>query len=223
MTLKKKKLIQAVKPYLEELGYTSFIESQSMSSGLFCKYLGDNLFLTIGLEIHRYYDCRYTCSFYYSRTTDWAQLEGDTPKNCLQRIGELLSQDEITRYYGADSTVYDLWWDSLDLDTIEDFIKTIKMTAPRIISDTSLRLAIENSKTISRAVHLSKIICRIARNGTIPCTSFDYLPTREVDKIPMIWYMAAEFVRREEGEKLSPNYVLCNAAEAYRRYLLVGE
>lgn len=223
MTLKKIQLVRAVRKSLATLGYTSITESQSLSSGLFCKYLGDDFFLTIGLEIHRFYDCRYTCSYYYSKTTDWGQLECDIPKKCFQRIGVLFTEKERERYFGKNSAAIDKWWESIDDVTVADFIETIKKTEPRIIGDISLRNEIEKSKTISQAVSISKRICAVVREHSVPTIQYDYLPPKEVDNIPMEWYKAAEFVRREANALISRNYVLYNAAEAYRRHMLAGE
>ena len=100
MKLRKQKLIKLVKDGLHSLGYEEFKDTQLGTSGLFCKYVGEGFFLTLGLEISRLYECSYTASYYLSKTTRWASLGFDIPRKCWQRIGELLTDEERFSYFG---------------------------------------------------------------------------------------------------------------------------
>ena len=94
MKLTKVKLIQAIKPGLEKLGYLYLKDSISGAQGLFGKKLSNEMYLTLGLTIHRFYDDAFTGSFYLSKTTEWAACYGNIPKECYKRPGYFLSKED---------------------------------------------------------------------------------------------------------------------------------
>ena len=69
MKLTKAKLIKAVKPKLESLGYTFIKDSTSGAQGLFGKKIDSDMYLMLGLTIHRFYDDQFTGDFYLSTNT----------------------------------------------------------------------------------------------------------------------------------------------------------
>ncbi len=228
MKLRKQKLINTVKDGLHSLGYEEFKDTQLGTSGMFCKYVGEGFFLTLGLEISRQYECSYTASYYLSKTTRWASLGFDIPRKCLQRIGELLTDEERTRYFGEKSLAIDKWWDSIDNDQVNDFLEKISKTQSRIAEDRRLKQEIEESVEIARQCRVDQLIQRVVlspQQEVLQGIEFEYLPERNIESIPLIWFKAAEYVRRfEETEpKVDKAWVILDAADAYRMYTLVSK
>ena len=228
MKLRKQELISTVKDSLLTMGYKEFKDSRLGTSGLFCRYVGDSYFLTLGLEIRSLYDCRYTASFYFSKTTRWASLGYDIPKKCFQRIGQLLTNEEKRRYFGDNLNMMDKWWSSIDAEEVNDFLTTIKKTQNRIIEDLQLRQAIGMSKEINRQCQVVELIQkRVLDSYEEDREGFDFkfIPKHTIDAVPMIWFKAAEYVRRYEviQPTISKNWVILDAADAYRQHTLLSD
>lgn len=136
MKLSKAKLIKMVKASLEDLGYTEFKESTGGSQGLFVKDLGRGFYLTLGLTIHRYYDSAFTGDFYLSKTTRFASLWGDIPRESYERPSFLLTDEERSVYLEDEINVKaarDIWWDGSDENSVLDFLRVIEVTEPRFV------------------------------------------------------------------------------------------
>ena len=227
MKLSKQKLISLVKDGLHSLGYEEFKDTQLGTSGMFCKYVGEGYFLTLGLEISRLYECRYTASYYFSKTTRWASLGFDIPRKCWQRIGELLTDEERTCYFGEKSLVVDKWWDSIDTVEVNDFLEIVSKTQSRIVENRRLIQEIEESTEISRQCRVDNLIQRVAlspQQEVLKGIEFEYLPKREIDSVPLLWFKAAEYVRRfqDTEPKIDKTWVIIDATDAYRMYALVS-
>lgn len=228
MKLRKQKLIKLVKDGLHSLGYEEFKDTQLGTSGLFCKYVGEGFFLTLGLEISRLYECSYTASYYLSKTTRWASLGFDIPRKCWQRIGELLTDEERFSYFGENSLVRDKWWDSIEIDEVNDFLEKVSKTQSRIVEDRRLKQEIEESVEIARQCRVDQLIQRVVlspQQEVLQGIEFEYLPERNIESIPLIWFKAAEYVRRfeEKEPKVDKAWVFLDAADAYRMYTLVSK
>lgn len=225
--MRKTTLIGLVREGLHSLGYKEFKDTQLGTSGTFCKYVGEGFFLTLGLEISRLYECRYTASYYLSKTTRWASLGFDIPWKCWQRIGELLTDEERFSYFGENSLVRDKWWDSIEIDEVNDFLEKVSKTQSRIVEDRRLKQEIEESVEIARQCRIDQLIQRVVlspQQEVLQGIEFEYLPKRNIDSIPMIWFKAAEYVRRfEETEpKVDKTWVILDASDAYRQYILTS-
>lgn len=220
--LTKAKLNTLLRKGLSDLGYTEFKDSISGYQGLYAKKLDNGLYLSLGLTIHRYYEDAFTADFYLSETTFVGATWGDIPKKSDQRPGGLLFAEEILKYEDGDLNVkgsHDIWWHGYDDEALSDFIQVISFTEPRFINQPDLILAIKNSKDgklISQCA-LKTIEFAIENKLNDP---YDFLPPKEIDNIPMIWFMAAEKAMIELKESLSVNGVKATASDAYRQYVL---
>lgn len=96
MKLNKRKLISTIKRPLEEMGYTFFKTSDGLI--IFGKKVQDNLLLTLGFTIHRFYDDQFAADFYLSPTTYIYNTSFDIPIDSIARIGMLLTHEERKIY-----------------------------------------------------------------------------------------------------------------------------
>src|ERR1700712_5244362 len=94
MKLTKQNLIRITKKGLRELGYLEVKDTTSGAQGLYIKLIENDLYLTLGLTISRYYDSMFTASFYLSKTTIWAAIWGNMPENAYKRAGSFLTIEE---------------------------------------------------------------------------------------------------------------------------------
>lgn len=211
MKLTKAKLIKRVKPGLELLGYSYFKDSITGSSGLFVKKLPNNFYISIGMNIHRFYEDCYTCDYYLSLTTCIYCLWGDIPDLCMRRPGELLTDDEI-----SPSRDHDIWWSGDD--SVDVFLSVIKTTEPRLTNDIKLLNAIKISKDVNMLYHLANET--INRVDYLPDITYSYVPEKEIDNIPLKWFLAAESVLKQYEVNINFHQVKRLAADAYRQHLL---
>ena len=130
MKLNRKKLQKIVSPYLFELGYLFFKESRNLTDGLYAKKLANGLFITLGLNISRLYDCQFTIDLYLSRTTTIACCWKDIPRDCYSRPGFYLTEEELKPYEHDGKIIKDLWW-SVDEESINDFVQILKKAQRR--------------------------------------------------------------------------------------------
>lgn len=231
MRLTKTKLIKLVKPMFLELGYTNFKDSIEVSQGLFVKKISKDLYLTIGLTIDRYHDSLFTGAYYLSRTTSWASVWGDIPKECYERPGYFLTDEELMNYYKnkkeRDTLPRDIWWDGLSNESALDFIQIIKLTEPRVINQPNLIDRIYSSEVVSKLYNQAQRVIKLATSHGSIYHDFDYqyVPSKEIDDIPLIWFMMSEILLTTEKElskdkTINKNIILNLAADAYRQYKL---
>lgn len=216
MKLTKVKLIQAVKPRLEKLGYLYLKDSISGAQGLFGKKISNEMYLTLGLTIHRFYDDAFTGSFYLSKTTEWAACYGDIPKECYKRPGYFLSKEELDF---MNQKAPDIWWSGLNEDSVASFVNLIQKTESRFLSQEGLIKRIEKSTNVDILYKRSLWVKRLVANRT-PDIQYNFLPQKNIDNIPMDWFKAAEIVLAECEVLLKNQTVKGLAADAYRQYLL---
>ena len=211
MKLTKAKLIKRVRPGLELLGYYWFKDSITGCDGLFVKKLPNNYYLSLGMNIHRFYEDSYTCDYYLSLTTCIYCLYGDIPNSSSKRPGELLTDEEI-----SPSRNHDIWWSSDD--SIDDFLSVIKITEPRFVSDLKLLNDIKQSRDANLLYKLSYET--INKVDNLPNTTYSFIPKKEIDNIPQKWFQAAEIVLKNYEDSINSHQVKRLAADAYRQYIL---
>lgn len=219
MKLSKTKLIKLVKPSLEKLGFTEFKETTEGSQGFFAKKLKNDLYLVLGLIIHRYYDSAFTGAFYLSKTTRWASVWGDIPNESYKRPGYLLTDVERSIYPEDEINVkgaYDIWWDGNDEKSVLDFLRVIELTEPRFTNQTGLVEKINQSKEVTILSNYSEEVKSIVATNQADGTYY-FLPAKEVDEIPIIWFKASEKVLKENKGILNVNTVKLLASDAYRQ------
>ena len=128
---------------MSSLKYIEFEDSIISDANLFVKPEED-LFLTIGFTIHRYYDDAFTCNYYLSRTTNWGECWGDIPHRMTYiRPGELMSYQErlditVDENCKNNPLITDMWWNAFDNEgnydnkSLESFIAAIRLTEKRV-------------------------------------------------------------------------------------------
>ena len=227
MKLNKKRLILFVEKSMFGLGYVEFPDTSS-DANLFVKPIGE-LFLTVGFTISRLYDDCFTCNYYLSRTTNWAECWGDIPHRLTyRRPGDLMSFQErqaltVDSRCKNNPQITDMWWNVFDSDgnydqeSLASFVKTIKLTEGRIAQQPE----------IIEKIYASTILNTIYEevNGTIEIAMREefledllFQPKREVKAIPIKWFRAAETYLRSgvASTPVSSFVVQHRAYDAYR-------
>ncbi|PLK42102.1 hypothetical protein [Emticicia sp. TH156] len=219
MKLSKAKLIKLVKPKLLDLGFTEFRETTEGTQGFFVKKLRNELYLSLGLIKHRYYESAFTGAFYLSKTTRWASLWGDIPSESYKRPGYLLTDEERSIYPENELNTkgtYDIWWNGNDEKSVLDFLRVIELTEPRLLNHFGLIQKIEQSQEVQTLSNYSEAVKKIVSSNQIN-GSFSFLPPKEVDEIPIIWFKASEKVLKESKGIVNLNTVKLLATDAYRQ------
>ena len=222
MKLTKSKLIKLLNPRLEKSGYTFFKDTSSGAQGVFCKKISSELYLTLALTIHRYYESAFVGEFTFSKTTIPFLSWGDIPNEMNKRIGHLLTDSERSSYVEDEinaKSAKDIWFNGGDADSVLDFIKVIEITEPRIVNDRELIEKVNQSKDVTSLASYSKRVKELVLNDKTEGT-YSFLPTKEIDGIPIIWFKASEKVLRENKEILNAHTVKRLAADAYRQSIL---
>ena len=234
MKLNKNKLLKFIRNAMSSLKYIEFEDSIISDANLFVKPEED-LFLTIGFTIHRYYDDAFTCNYYLSRTTNWGECWGDIPHRMTYiRPGELMSYQErlditVDENCKNNPLITDMWWNAFDNEgnydnkSLESFIAAIRLTEKRVAQQPQILEKIYSStllETIFNDVH-STIELAISENFS---NDFAYLPKREMKGLPMKWLKAAETVlkTRLAPKNITAFAVKFLAADAFRVYRMRG-
>ncbi|TDQ11563.1 hypothetical protein [Pedobacter metabolipauper] len=219
MKLSKAKLIKETKDELNKLGYQEMKDKFIGADGLFAKLLENDLFLTLGFTISNLYEARFTASFYLSKTTIWAALWGDIPRDCYKRIGHFLTRDERKMLLkNEDGNTSDVWWNYND-DSIESFITAIKITEQRFLSQPGILDKIESSSIVYKLQSLSKEVIRKYLNIQSENLVYDFTSRKKVD-IDVEWFELAEEVLIERNEIVNPYTINRLAADAWRQNYL---
>ncbi len=229
MKLNKRRLLLFIQKSMSDLGYVEFPDTIS-DADLFVKPIGE-LYLTVGFTIHRFYDDQFTCTYYLSRTTNWAECWGDIPHRLTYiRPGELMSLEErleitVDSRCKKNPQITDMWWNAFDgegnydQESLASFVEAIKLTEGRVAQQPEIIEKIYAStllKTIYEDV-----------NGTIEYAISEdfredllFQPKREVKVIPMKWFKAAETHIRSgfSSTPASSLVVKHRAYDAYRVY-----
>lgn len=222
MKLKKAKLIELVRPSLSTLGYTEFKLKEAQ--GFFIKKLEDDLYLSLGLTIHRFYDSMFTGTYYLSPTTRWGATWNDIPNKSYERPGKFLTKEERRLYLDNEHNkegIIDVWWNGYSDEGIENFIKVIEITESRFIHQPELISEIKNSSSIQELVKLSNETQNIVLKNEID-NNVNFQPLKEIDGVPFVWYRAAETIlkKQETTIPLNRNTVIALASDAWRQNIL---
>lgn len=230
MKLNKKKLLAFVRGAMSELGYVEFDDNLISNANLFVKSIGD-LYLTIGFTIHRFYDDKFTCSYYLSRTTNWAECWGDIPHRLTYvRPGELMTPQEryimtVDGNCKKNPNISDIWWNAFDKEgefddiSLESFMNIIRLTEHRVIQQKDIVDKIYASKLLQSIYdNVNRTILHVQSESYR--SDFLFLPKKETKGVTMSWYMAAETTLREcdTSDYATSHRVKFLAADASRVY-----
>jgi len=116
--------------------------------------------------------------------------------------------------------IYDIWWDGKDKDSLSQFLNIIQITESRFLNQTDLFTKVELSTEVNLLSKYSHKVKELINEKSIMNRAYKFLPTKEIDNIPIIWFMAAEVVLTDENGILNSNTVKLVAADAYRQYLV---
>ena len=226
MKLNKRILNKLVGPHLIARGFTEFKDSICGTSGLFVKQVDNGLYLSLGLNIHRFYDSIFTCDLYLSGTTRIYSCWGDIPSACCTRLGQLLNSDELLKFSSDNECVRDLWWDASNGNEISRFFEVLDIAIARHIANDLLIASLQKSEDLTKLCKQASSVIEMIRCGSLDSQySYHFIPDREIDGIPMEWFCAAEIVLRKDKiieTKYLSNLVKQLAADAYRQYVLTS-
>lgn len=220
--LTKSKLIKLVVPELQTCGYTLFKDSIYGTQGFFAKKIGSDMYLTLGLIIHRFYENAFTGAFYLSKTTRWASMWGDIPRLCYQQVGDILKPIENIALSNDNSFMDEDpvgWWKYKSQSTIKHFIDVIRLSEQSFINQPSLIKQINDSSDVAVLHSCAKSTIQYYNEGNLN-GKYDYLPSKEIDDIPLNWFKAAEKELKISHQILNANTVKLLAADAYRQFVL---
>jgi hypothetical protein len=223
MKLTKGKLIQLTKKGLVELGYQLFKDTLSGAQGLYGKRIDDNLYLTLGLTIHRYYDFKFTGSFNLSQNTIWSACWGDMPRELYERVPFFLLKEERAKLLGENNyknEAQDGWWDLENSDSVGKFLEAVKITEGRFLNQLGLTENIRNSSDIKELKRLSKEVLDNVDDFNDHRSIYKFIPMKPIDDIPLTWFKVAENVIKNQRGILNINTVKRLAADAYRQKLI---
>lgn len=219
MKLTKAKLIKEVRNGLIQFGYKEFKDSITGADGLFIKKIGQDFFLTLGMNKSRVYDCRFTAELYLSKTTIWGAVWGDIPNDSYVRVGTFLTKEERQFYLDSEHQTIsgDAWWQSNRIGDLQKFLETVKITEERLLNQVALFEKIDNSTELQEIVEQATNVFEILNNGLPEKIDYKFIPEKEIDGIPIMWFKAAEIVLTREDRILNKNTVKRLAADSWRQ------
>lgn len=220
MKLKKKTLILLVRDGLKEMGYTEVEDSITGAQGLFIKIIKNEYFLCLGLTISNFYESRFTATFYLSKTTRWGATWDDIPDDSYVRAASLLTEEQRIRLLDQElnaNSKTDGWWLANDNKEIHNFIESVQNAEKRIINDNRLFQSIDRSIEINNLVGYVVEVFKIVKSGVDNTFKYRFLPTNNIDDIPMEWFKAAETALTKMGGILNKYTVIDLAADAWRQ------
>ena len=211
MKLKKKTLLKNVTPFLEKMGYTSF---KTDLSGLFIKYLGDGIFLSLVLNISQLYDDLFRANYYIAPHTQVNLGGSETPKGYFQYISDNLTKEE-NEQFGEE-------WSGYDQIELDNFFKAVQHSEPRIIAQKPLIIG----KIIQSELHQG--ICRIhsaiieeVKNPVLTEQPKYYEYFSKKKAVPIEWYIASDKVQQHLKYKYYTKWNVVGRGEsAYQECML---
>lgn len=218
MKVTRKQLFKKLIPFFEEeMGYTYFKDTISAASGLFAKKIDDKIYLSVGITTSNLFYNSFTCDYYMGQSLTFAWLfEGI--RDAYKRPCQLLSHEELNKYQsnGVLSELY--WWYSDDDKSIESFKEAVRITEARFINNIELRERVAANEGTKHQHDLATRVRMLVQSG-VPDIETQFVPEKEKDGIPLIWFVAAEYVQKDE-KYFNKNTVFRLAADAYRQYVL---
>jgi hypothetical protein len=220
MKLAKATLIKSTTEGLAQLGYQLVKDTVTGAAGLFIKQVKDDYFLSLGFTISRYYESRFTVSYYLSKTTRWSAYWMDIPRESYERPGKFLTKAERKLYLDDEYNekgVIDVWWDGNNIDEINKMLEVIKITENRFLGQEDLFKKIDESIEVKELVRC--VNTAIALLSKEPDTKFSYqfIPQKPIDDIPPILFKVAEKALVHEKAILNLNTVKSLAADVWHQ------
>ncbi len=219
MKLSKTKLLKETRDGLLELGYKEIKDKIGAADGLFVKVIASEFYLTLGFTKSLLYDWRFTADFYLSKTTIWAAVWGDIPRNSYQRVGVFLTENERKLYLDDEhqSIGGDAWWSGDREGDYQKFIEVVKISEKRFLEQRYLFEEINNSTEVKELVEQVADVFSILDKGINEKSVFKFIPDKQIDNIPVEWFKAAEIALGIKQRILNKNTVKRLAADAWRQ------
>lgn len=217
MKVTRKQLFKKVIPFFEEMGYTYFKDTISPACGLFVKKVDEKIYVCIGIDTSDLYENAFDCNYYMGQSLTYA-LMYEGIRNAYLRSWQLFSEEELNKYRSIGAFSEDYWWHSDDVNSIESFKDAVRLTEPRFINNIELRERVSANEEAKHQYDLTTKVRMLVQNG-VPDINTQFVPEKEKDGIPLVWFIAAEFVQKDE--KYFNKYTVFRlAADAYRQYVL---
>lgn len=217
MKVTRKQLFAKIIPFFEEIGYKYFKDTILVGTGIFIKKIDERIFVCIGIETSNLYENAFDCNYYMGQALTYALIH-EGIRDAYVRSWESLSEAELDKYRSTGAISESFWWHSDDVNSIEAFKEVVRLTEPRFINNMELRKRVAANKAAKYDFELTKKIRMLVKKG-VPDFELKYVPEKEKDGIPLIWFAAAEYVYKDEDDYCK-NAVYLLAADAYRQYVL---
>lgn len=218
MKVTRKQLFKKLIPFFEkEMGYTYFKDTISPASGLFAKKNDEKIYVCIGIDTSNLYENAFDCNYYMGLSLTYALLyEGI--RDAYLRSWQLFSEEELNKYRSIGAFSEYFWWHSDDDNSIESFKDAVRLTEPRFINNLCLRERIAANEEAKHQHDLTTKVRMLVQCGVSDFET-QFVPEKEKDGIPLVWFTAAEFVQKDE-RYFNKHAVFRLAADAYRQYIL---
>ena len=217
MKVTRKQLFKKLVPFFEGMGYTYFKDTISPACGLFAKKIDDNIYVCIGIDTSNLFENAFDCNYYMGQSLTYALLyEGI--RDAYLRSWQLFSEGELNKYRSIGAFSEDFWWHSDDVNSIKSFKDAVQLTEPRFINNLGLRERIATNEEAMHQHDLTTKVRTLVQSG-VPDFETKFVPEKEKDGIPLIWFTAAEYVQKDEGY-FNKNTVFRLTADAYRQDVL---
>jgi hypothetical protein len=217
MKVTRKQLFKKLVPFFEGMGYTYFKDTISPACGLFAKKIDDNIYVCIGIDTSNLFENAFDCNYYMGQSLTYALLyEGI--RDAYLRSWQLFSEGELNKYRSIGAFSEDFWWHSGDVNSIKSFKDAVQLTEPRFINNLGLRERIATNEEAKHQHDLTTKVRTLVQSG-VPDFETKFVPEKEKDGIPLIWFTDAEYVQKDEGY-FNKNTVFRLTADAYRQYVL---
>ena len=217
MKVTRKQLFKKLVPFFEGMGYTYFKDTISPASGLFAKKIDEKIYVCIGIDTSNLYENAFDCNYYMGQSLTYALLyEGI--RDAYLRSWRLFSEGELNKYRSIGAFSEDFWWHSDDVNSIETFKDAVRLTEPRFINNSDLRKRVVANEEAKHQQDLTTKVRMLVKNG-VPDIKTQFIPEKEKDGIPLIWFAAAEYVQKDE-KYFNKHTVFRLTADAYRLYIL---
>jgi len=219
MQFSKKTLLREVDKGLTELNYKlTPVLTGSFASLHFKKV--EEFVLTLALEFSKYYEDRFTASFYLSYSFELPFYPpGLLRELAYRRVGEFLTLEERRKLLDQEfcrEGVVDAWWIKFTQESIFSFLETTQLCEARFLGQKKLFNAIrECSELHAMRELLGEIKNTASYLKTLP-SGLMYQPKKYVREVSTEWYWAAEIVMKNKGGYMAADRVTRLAVDAWR-------
>lgn len=197
------------------------------SDRVFCKRVVRNgvpLYLTMGINKHRFYDSLYTMDLYVNVHTVFLETGGAFDYNIF-RPGELLSENERENLCATEKSTTDVWWDLSDARELDDFVASVKLASRRILDDSVFISRLindaQNNAAINEIINEANQVTQMVIDNVPVNHDLPYLPSKLYDGMSMQWYICSDtYVKENKPHLYYKSYVNKLAIDAFRRHML---